>query len=93
MRKTIIAGNWKMNKTHIEAANTLKELAKLVGNKEELGGVEVIIGAPFTALESAVRATKETPIAIAAENMSEHEKGAYTGEISGGMLKELGVNM
>ena len=91
MRKTIIAGNWKMNKTHKEAAKTLEELAKLVGTKEDLNGVEVIIGAPFTALESAVRATENTPISIAAENMSQHEKGAYTGEISGTMLKELGV--
>jgi triosephosphate isomerase len=91
MRKTIIAGNWKMNKTHKEAAATLKELATLVKDKENLGGVEVIIGAPFTALESAVRATEGTPIAIAAENMSEHEGGAYTGEISATMLKELGV--
>jgi len=91
MRKTIIAGNWKMNKTHTEAAETLKELAALVKDKENLGGVEVIIGAPFTALESAVRATASTPISIAAENMNENESGAFTGEISATMLKELGV--
>lgn len=91
MRKTIIAGNWKMNKTHKEAANTLKNLAELVIDKENLGGVEVIIGAPFTALESAVRATENTPIAIAAENMNANESGAFTGEISATMLKELGV--
>lgn len=91
MRKTIIAGNWKMNKTHKEAAATLTELAGLVKDEANLGGVEVIIGAPFTALESAVRATEGTPISIAAENMSEHASGAFTGEISATMLKELGV--
>lgn len=91
MRKTIIAGNWKMNKTHKEAAETLKKLAELVIDKENLGKVEVIIGAPFTALESAVRVTENTPIAIAAENMNANESGAFTGEISATMLKELGV--
>lgn len=88
MRKKIVAGNWKMNKTHTEAVETLKELANLV---EGIEGVGVVIGTPFTALSEAVKATEGTKVEIAAQNMNPKDSGAYTGEISPSMLTALGV--
>nr|WP_307774837.1 triose-phosphate isomerase [uncultured Cetobacterium sp.] len=88
MRKTIIAGNWKMNKTVAETKAMLSELKELT---KDVQGVEVVIGAPFTALESAVKTVEGSRIAIAAQNMYPKASGAYTGEISPEMLKEIGV--
>jgi len=88
MRKTIVAGNWKMNKTNSEAVSMLKELASLVADVKD---VEVVIGAPFTALSDAVEATKGSNVKIAAQNMHWEDNGAFTGEISPVMLKDLGV--
>ncbi|MGL5088148.1 MAG: triose-phosphate isomerase [Fusobacteriaceae bacterium] len=88
MRKTIIAGNWKMNKTVAETKATLTELKELTKGIE---GVKVVIGAPFTALESAVKAVEGSIVEIAAQNMHTNDSGAYTGEISPLMLKEIGV--
>lgn len=88
MRKTIIAGNWKMNKTVAETKATLSELKELTNGVE---GVEIVIGAPFTALESAVKTVEGSNVAIAAQNMHPKDSGAYTGEISPVMLKEIGV--
>ena len=88
MRKKIVAGNWKMNKTNKEAVSFLSELKGLVGGINE---VETVIGAPFTALSDAVKETEGSNIKIAAQNMNPNESGAYTGEISPLMLKELGV--
>lgn len=87
MRKPIIAGNWKMFKTSSEAVSFLAE----VKGKAEIDGVESVICAPFTALPSLVKAAEGTTIAIGAQNVHYEDSGAYTGEISGGMLKELGV--
>ena len=88
MRKVIVAGNWKMNKTAKEAGEFFAEFKPLVKDVKNAG---IIIGAPFTALETAVRETKGTNIKIAAENMNAKESGAYTGEVSPLMLKDLGV--
>ena len=88
MRKKIVAGNWKMNKTNAEAVETLTKLAANVASFE---GVEVVIGAPFTALSDAVKATEGTKVAIAAQNCNPKDSGAYTGEISPVMLKAIGV--
>ena len=88
MRKTIIAGNWKMNKTSKE---TREMLAKLKELTMDVQGVEMVIGAPFTALEAAVETVKGSRIEIAAQNMYPKDNGAYTGEVSPVMLKELGV--
>ena len=88
MRKKIVAGNWKMNKTNAEAVETLTKLAANVASFE---GVEVVIGAPFTALSDAVKATEGTKVAIAAQNCNPKDSGAYTGEISPIMLKAIGV--
>ncbi|NWO18593.1 triose-phosphate isomerase [Leptotrichia sp. oral taxon 223] len=88
MRKVIVAGNWKMNKTAKEAAQFFNELKTLVADVKNAG---IIIGAPFTALETATRETAGSNIKIAAENMNAKESGAYTGEVSPLMLKDLGV--
>lgn len=88
MRKVIVAGNWKMNKTAKEAAKFFSELKPLVADVKNAG---IIIGAPFTALETATRETAGSNIKIAAENMNAKESGAYTGEVSPLMLKDLGV--
>ncbi len=88
MRKIIVAGNWKMNKTTKEAAQFFAEFKPLVA---DVKNAEIVIGAPFTALETAVRETAGTNIKIAAENVNANDSGAYTGEISPVMLKDLGV--
>lgn len=88
LRKKIVAGNWKMNKTVKEAVEMLTELKGLVADVE---GVEVVIGAPFTALADATRTVEGSKVKIAAQNMNPNESGAYTGEISPLMLKDLGV--
>ena len=87
LRKTIIAGNWKMNKTRSEAAALLEQI-KAVAIPD---GVEVVVCVPFTNLETAVNAVKGTGIKIGSQNVHFAENGAYTGEVSAAMLKELGV--
>ncbi len=88
LRTRIVAGNWKMNKTVNEAVEMLTELKGLVADVE---GVGVVIGAPFTALSEAAKAVAGSKVKIAAQNMNPNESGAYTGEISPLMLKDLGV--
>lgn len=88
MRKPIVAGNWKMNKTRAEAA------ALVAGIKAEVGGlnaVETVVCVPFTALDPVAQAVKGSIIGLGAQNVHWAEKGAFTGEISAAMLKELGV--
>lgn len=87
MRKAIIAGNWKMNKTPSEAKALLNEIAPLVKDAD----CEVVACVPYVDLTTAVEAVKGTNIKIGAENAHWEEKGAFTGEISTGMLKEVGV--
>ena len=87
MRRRIIAGNWKMNKTPSEAAELIKELIPLVKND----AVDVLFCVPAIDLPCAVELTAGTNIKIGAENMFWEDKGAYTGEISPLMLKDLGV--
>ncbi len=86
-RKTIIAGNWKMNKTPSETTAFVKELIPVVRDAE----CEVVICVPFVDLQNAVEAAKGTNIHIGAENLHWKESGAYTGEISAEMLRDLGV--
>lgn len=87
MRKPIIAGNWKMFKTVSEATSFFAD----VKGKAEVDGVETVICAPYTTLPALVEAAKGTTIAIGAQNVHFEDNGAYTGEISGVMLKDLGV--
>ncbi len=87
MGKYVIAGNWKMNKTPAEATALINELKPLVAN----ASCDVIVGVPFVDLPAALEATKGTNIGVAAQNCHWKESGAYTGEISAAMLKEMGV--
>jgi triosephosphate isomerase len=87
MRRPIIAGNWKMNKTPAEAEAMIKELAPLVKDTQ----VEVVICAPFVSLHAAISAAAGTNIRIGAQNMHWENSGAYTGEVSPVMLKSIGV--
>ena len=86
-RKTIIAGNWKMNKTAGEAREFITEM-KPVTSKAKW--CETVLCVPFTDIPAAVKASKGTKIAIGAENCHFAESGAYTGEISCQMLVDAG---
>ena len=88
-RKTVIAGNWKMNFTPAEATAFIKEIAPMVAGKDNC---EVIFCAPFVTIHAAMEAAKGTNIEIGAENVHFAAKGAYTGEVSAEMLKAIGVN-
>ena len=91
MRKKIVAGNWKMNKT-LEEANILATEVKGMVADEVKGNVEVILCVPFPYLASLVKLIGTgTRIAVAAQNCSEHESGAYTGEVSAAMLVSVGI--
>lgn len=87
MRRRIVAGNWKMNKTPSEATALIKELIPLVKNDD----VDVLFCVPAIDIPVAVELTKDTNIMIGAENMYFEDKGAFTGEISPAMLKDAGV--
>jgi len=86
MKKPFIAGNWKMNKTVPEAVELVTKLKELV--KEERG--EVVVIPPFTALSEVKRIISDGKIKLGAQNLHWEEKGAYTGEISPLMLKDIG---
>ena len=87
--RTIIAANWKMNKTRTEAKATAHELASILGGAPD--DRDVIVFAPFTALEAAKEGLDGAPgIFIGAQNMYPAESGAFTGEISPAMLREAG---
>lgn len=87
MRKKVIAGNWKMNKTPSEAASLIKELAPLVKDSDDT----VIVCPTAACLSAAVDAAKGTNILVGAQNMYFKDSGAFTGEISADMLLDLGV--
>jgi len=87
-RKTIAAGNWKMNKTAAEAVEFVNELKANVADTES----EVVVGVPYICLPGVVAAAKGSNIKVAAQNMHWEEKGAFTGEVSGQMLADLGVD-
>lgn len=90
MRKAIIAGNWKMHKTTSEAVRLVKQLKVLIG--EEIAGVEVVVCPPFTALSAVGEVLRGSGIRLGAQNVHWMEEGAYTGEVSPGMLKDLGCH-
>ena len=87
MRRKVIAGNWKMNMLPNEAIDFIQELTPLVKDIKN----EVILCVPYTDLFYALLTAQNTNIKIGAQNMHWKEKGAYTGEISGQMLKSIGV--
>ena len=88
MRTPIVAGNWKMFKTVSEATAFVAD----VKGKAEVAGVESVICAPYTTLPALVEAVKGTSIKIGAQNLHFEDNGAFTGEISGVMLADLGVD-
>ncbi|HXC98675.1 MAG TPA: triose-phosphate isomerase [Verrucomicrobiae bacterium] len=87
-RKLIIAGNWKMNKTVAEGVSLVRDLKLETANIKE---VDIVVCPPFTALGEVSKEVLTSNIRLGAQNMSEHNFGAYTGEIAAGMLKEFSV--
>src|SRR5215468_11006092 len=87
-RKLIVAGNWKMNKTVAESLDLVRLLKIELSNVKE---VDMVICPPFTALSEVSKAVLDSNIRLGAQNMSEHNVGAYTGEIAALMLKEFSV--
>ena len=87
-RKLIIAGNWKMNKTVAEGLDLVNGIKRELTNVKE---VDIVVCPPFTALCEVSKAILDSNIRLGAQNMSEHNYGAYTGEIAAGMLKEFSV--
>ena len=87
MRRKVIAGNWKMNMLPNEAMACIEQLAQLVKDTEN----EVILCVPYTDLFYSLLTAQGTNIKIGAQNMHFEEKGAFTGEVSGPMLKCIGV--
>ena len=87
MRKLYIAGNWKMNLVPSEAAKYAKELAAATKDAK----VKIMIAPTAVCLPAVAQAVKGSKVIVAAQNVNDHEKGAYTGEISCAMLKDIGV--
>ena len=87
-RKLIIAGNWKMNKTVAEALDLVRGLKRELANVKE---VDIVVCPPFTALSEVSKEILDGNIRLGAQNMSENNYGAFTGEIAAGMLKEFSV--
>ena len=88
MRKIYIAGNWKMNLLPSQAEKYAKELAEKTKNAK----VKVMIAPTFVCLPAVASAVKGSNVIVAAQNVNDHESGAYTGEVSCKMLQDIGVN-
>lgn len=89
IRRSLIAGNWKMYGTRAEAERLLSTVKTLIGRPADR---EVVIAPPFTVLETVSRLLAGTSIRLAAQNLYWEPQGAFTGEISGPMLKDLGCS-
>ena len=87
MRKPIIAGNWKMNNDIFETEKLMNTLLPLVAGAE----VEVVFCPTYLGLQKALEMAKDSNVGIGAQNMHFEKSGAFTGEISGEMLKAIGV--
>ena len=88
MRKTVIAGNWKMNMTPSATKAFIEELAPMVKGKDKC---DIVLCVPFVDIATAVEAANGTNIKIGAENVHFKASGAYTGEVAADMLKEIGT--
>ena len=88
MRRTVIAGNWKMNMTPSATKAFIAELAPMVKGMDKC---DIVLCVPFVDIATAVEAAKGTNIRIGAENVHFAKSGAYTGEISAEMLREIGM--
>jgi len=88
VRRILIVGNWKMHKTASQAADLVHRLSALVPT---IAGIDVILAPPFTALHAVAQALpRSSPFTLAAQNLHWEDQGAFTGEVSAPMLKELG---
>jgi triosephosphate isomerase len=88
-RRTLIAGNWKMNKTATEAAALVTEIKRDVF---DVDNVDILVCPPFTALAVVSDVVRDSNVALGAQNMYFEDKGAYTGEVSAEMLKDCGCS-
>jgi triosephosphate isomerase len=88
MRRKLIAGNWKMYKTTAEAVALVEEIKKGVAGAPG----DTLVAPPYTSLVAAVAAAKGSPVAVAAQNMHFEKEGAFTGEVSPAMLKDVGAS-
>ena len=87
MRRPIIAGNWKMNNDSAESVELVSQLREMISGIKE---IEVVVAPPYTSLGSVATAIKGSTIALSSQNIFWEEKGAFTGEISPSMLKDVG---
>jgi len=90
MRKKIVAGNWKMNKNLQEGVALAKELDAILANEKV--NCDVIIATPFIHLATVAASVNTAKLGVAAENCADHDKGAYTGEVSAAMVKSTGAD-
>ena len=90
MRKNIVAGNWKMNKTLQEGIALATELNDALAAK--VVNCDVVIGAPFIHLASVASVVNSAKLGVAAQNCADHVSGAYTGEVSASMVKSTGAS-
>jgi triosephosphate isomerase (TIM) len=88
MRTPIIAGNWKMNTTYDEAMDLIEELVDGLENREELGGLDVVLCPPFLWLFPAAEYLEDTGLLLGAQNCNALDRGAFTGEVSAAMLAD-----
>ncbi len=88
MRRPLIAGNWKLNKTIADAEELIGALLPRVGAVED---VDVVICPPYLSLQAAVDSTRGSAVQVFAQNMHEKDSGAFTGEVSAPMLSEIDV--
>lgn len=86
-RRPVMAGNWKMYKTQTETRAFFSAFLPLVAGAKNC---DIVIAAPFTALVAAIEAARESAVGFAAQNLHWEKEGAFTGEISAGMLREAG---
>ncbi|MDD2963159.1 MAG: triose-phosphate isomerase [Bacteroidales bacterium] len=91
MRDKILAGNWKMNKTFGEAEELIDEIADQLSKKPVNSDVQIIICPPFPYLEMIRDLSEECDIQVGAQNLSQFEAGAYTGEVSAAMLSSMQI--
>lgn len=92
MRTKIVAGNWKMNKSFEEADDLIVEILDLLDEKGKPENVDVIICPPYVYLELAGDITEDSPVFVGAQNVSQFETGAYTGEVSAQMLRSMHID-
>ena len=88
-RKILIAGNWKMNKTATEAVELAKPIIEAIGNQND---IDVLMCPPFTSISAVSELIGNSTVRVGAQNMSDKASGAYTGEISAAMLRDLQVS-